>query len=389
MLKNLLQYKLLFIVFIAILIMVLGVGFWFADKKSEPKYASKIDQLMFDKDNKAPKFILTLSKQKENKLTKKPKITTEIVVPQVVTNQEVKELTIEEIIERLPILSKLEPNEPTQTLDYITINQDLTESKGGLILPKISEDGKKPWAEYGKNVEILPTFKKVAVVFKEMGFNPDAADLINKGFASEVSFSFTPYAVDVGTKILSARQFGHETYVDMLLSSKDFLKSDSGPLSMSITISKDEALDRLQRTLSTGAPIGGVVINDGIADEDNVLLLTFLLSEIKNRGLLMIDATKGDGIDKIKLEGLARRKADVVIDEDFSKKAIEEALKKAENIAFLKGQVLLVVNPKPVAVLAVRDWIASFSPQISYEEAQGAEIDKPLALVPVSNLVVE
>ncbi len=389
MVKNILQYKILFVVFIVVLAIVLGVGFWFADKKSEPQYASKIDQLMFDRDNKAPKFILTLSEQKEKKLPPKPKVTTDIVVPQVATDQEVKELTIEEIIERLPLLSKLQANEPTQTLDFITIDQELTETNGDLILPKISKDGKKPWAEYGKNVEILPNFKKVAIIFKNMGLNPEATNYINKGFASEVSFSFTPYAVDGGTKILSARQFGHETYVDMLLSSKDFLKSDSGPMSMSITISKDEALERLQKTLSTGAPIGGVVINDGIADEDNVGLLSFLLSEIKNRGLLMIDATKEDGIANIDVSGLARRKADVIIDEDFSKKAINEAIKKAENIAFLKGQVLLVVDPKPVVVLAVKEWVDSFSPQVSYEDAHGMEIDKPLALVPVSNLVVE
>lgn len=389
MVKNILQYKILFVVFIAVLAIVLGTGLWFADKKSEPQYASKIDQLMFDRDNKAPKFILTLSEQKEKKLPPKPKVTTDIVVPQVATDQEVKELTIEEIIERLPLLSKLQAKEPSQTLDFVTINQELTETNGDLILPKISEDGKKPWAEYGKHAEVLPNFKKVAVVFKNMGLNPEAVNSINKSFESEVSFSFTPYAVDGGTKILSARQFGHETYVDMLLSSKDFLKSDSGPMSMSITISKEEALERLRKTISTGAPIGGVVVNDGIADEDNVSLLSFLLSELKSRGLLMIDATKGNGIANIDVSGLARRKADVIIDEDFSKKAINEAIKKAENIAFLKGQVLLVVDPKPVAVLAVRDWIDSFSPQVSYEDAQGMEIDKPLALVPVSNLVVE
>ena len=54
------------------------------------------------------------------------------------------------------------------------------------------------------------------------------------------------------------------------------------------------------------------------------------------------------------------------------------------------GSVLVVVNPKPVVLHAVNDWIASFSPQISdYQELKNTVIEKPLALVPVSNVVVE
>ena len=389
MLQRIFQYKFLILIFIVVLAVVGSTGFWFASKKSEPVYSSKIDQLMFDTENQAPKFVLTLSKPEKKKRPPKPPVTTDIIVPQTVNDVETKELSIEEIIDKLPMLSKLGTKEPTQSLDYIVINEDLTESKDDMVLPRISEDGKKPWAEYGKTVDILPNFKKVAVVFKEVGFNSEAAEQISKGFNSEVSLSFTPYTVDSGTKILSARQFGHETYVDLLLSSKDFLKSDSGPMSMSLTISKDEALARLRKSLSTGAPIGGVVINDGVADEDNREILVALLVELKQRGLLMIDATRGNGIANLDVNGLARRKADIIIDEDFSRKAIKTALQEAEDIAFLKGQVLVVVEPKPVAVLAVKEWIDSFSPQLSYEEARGMEINKPLALVPVSNLVVE
>ena len=64
-------------------------------------------------------------------------------------------------------------------------------------------------------------------------------------------------------------------------------------------------------------------------------------------------------------------------------------LQTAENIAFDKGQVLIVADPKPVIVMALYNWIKTFSPQISYEEAKTVEISKPFALVPASNLVVE
>ena len=94
-------------------------------------------------------------------------------------------------------------------------------------------------------------------------------------------------------------------------------------------------------------------------------------------------------MSKLNINGLARRKADIVIDKDMTKDAIEEAIKKAENIAFDKGQVLIVADPKPIIIVALHSWIKTFSPQVSYEEAKTIEISKPFALVPLSNLVVE
>ena len=160
-------------------------------------------------------------------------------------------------------------------------------------------------------------------------------------------------------------------------------------MSMSITITKEEALLRLQKSLSTGAPVGGVVVNDGLVSEDNAELLNTLLEELQKRGLLLIDATSGDNLEKIAGKGLARRKADIVIDKDFRKAHIDDELKRAEEIAFSKGQVVVVVDPKPVAVVEVYKWIKSFSPQVSYEEAKTLELTKPFALVPISNLVME
>ena len=48
-----------------------------------------------------------------------------------------------------------------------------------------------------------------------------------------------------------------------------------------------------------------------------------------------------------------------------------------------------MTDAKPLAVMTIYNWIKSFSPQVSYEEAKTVEISKPFALVPLSNLVVE
>lgn len=370
MIEKLNQYKkLIGAVFLTLLVLV-GIGYLFADKKSEPVYLSKIDKLMFDDENKAPKFILTLPDYQPGKKKK-------------------KELTMDDVLATVPSVSKLGSKDPTQSLRHVNLNEKLTEINGDDRLPKISDNGKKPWIQYGKSVKVKPNFKRVAIVVKGLGFDEGALDMINKGFASEVSFSFSPYAQNSDKKIIPVRQQGHETYVDMLLASKDFLKSDSGPMSMSLTISSDESINRLKKSLNVGAPIGGVVVNDGVADESNSEILQKLMEELKTRGLLMIDATSGNGLENISVPGLARKKANFVIEDLLDKKLINQVLKMAENMALEKGQVLIVVESKPVILTAVNDWIKTFSPQVDYKESKNTKIEKPLALVPVSNLVVE
>lgn len=391
MVKKVTSYKILtLLTFIAVLSLAV-VGFWFAEEKSDPVYLSKIDKLMFDKTNKAPKFVLTLPDLQQLKQEQNNQISAELEwdIPQKKPEKLLDFNTLEDVIAHIPNLNQLKDKPATQQLKHINYAEGLTENKDSLILPKISEKGEKPWEEYGKSVNVQPNFKKVAVIIKGLGFDILSLEKIVKSFDSEVSISLSPYATNPGTKILPARQFGHETYVDLLLSSKDFLKSDSGPMSMSITISKEEALRRLQKSLSSGAPIGGVVVNDGIADIDNSELLTALLQELRSRGLLMIDATHENGLQKILVSGLARRKADIVIDNDFRREAIAQKLQQAEDIAYSKGRVLIVADPKPIVIMQLYEWINSFSPQVAYEEAKNMELTKPFALVPVSNLVTE
>ena len=390
--KRIASYKILTAISIIAVVVAAFAGLWVAQKKSAATFNSKLDKLMFDTVNKSPSFVLTLPTYDEMIKKQQSIISAEVEFDNTSTLKTVEEKkpsSLEEVVNNIPNLRILKDKEQTQTHRYVDLLEDLSETTNSLLLPKIASDGRKPWNEYGKSVEIKPNFKKVAVIIKGLGFDPSSLEKIAKSLDSEVSISLSPYAINPEKKILQARQLGHETYVDLLLSSKDFLKADSGPMSMSITITKEDALQRLRKSLATSAPIGGVVINDGVADESNSEIIVALLTELKNRGLAVIDATNGTGIDKIKIKGLARKKADIVIDKDFKKESIEKKFKQAEDLAFSKGHVLVVIDPKPIAIVSLYKWIETFSPQVEYEEAKNMELTKPFALVPVSNLVIE
>lgn len=386
MLKRLKQIRFLVLIILIAAAIIGVVGYIFAEKRSEPVYLSKIDRLMFEHQNKSPKFVLTLP---DKKFVKKalPQKKKEVPVKNDMTNQEL----VEKFLMSIPMLAMIPERTDLHSSKEIELNSDLVEEKDGLQLPKIAANGRKPWFEYGTRENVQPNFYRVAVVINNVGFDNMATGQIIKAFPSEISLAFTPYAQNLKQNIIEARKNGHETYMDMLLPSADVLKSDTGPMAMSLTISAAENLARIQKAIAPGAPIGGVVVNEGIADEDNLEHVVMILEDLRDRGLLMLDATHSEGINKIKIEGLARNKAQVIIDEGYEKELIQQKFLEAEEIAHDKGYVLVVVNTKPIVLSLLNDWINTFSPQLDYEQLKqpGQIIEKPFALVPVSNIVVE
>ena len=374
--------------------LLIGLGYFFAEKQSEPEFASKIDRIMFERKNKSPKFIITLpdastrraeilGQQTQNELEEQSQEQSE--------NNLDKGFSAAELAAKIPLTAKLTPIANPIALNPLDIRPDLSEEVNGMILPKTSEDGQRPWIEYAKTENVQPNFYKVAVVLKNLGMDSMITTAAIETMPANISLSFSPYGRDLSQAVRHAREFGHETYVDWLLCSKNFLKADSGPMAMSITQNKEENLQRAKASLNVRAPIGGMVVNNGIADETIVEHLQFIMEDMQKRGLLMIDATGEEGIDKVNIPGLARRKADIVIDTQFVRKDIDEQLKQAETIAKNNGSVLIAATPKPVVLHALKDWVETFSPQLTYEQMKEQQTtpEKPFVLVPVSNLVVE
>lgn len=393
MIENLEQKKILIVV---VLLTVLGlgaIGYFFANKKSEPVYISKIDRIMFDTQNQSPKYIITLP----DRTKAKPKQEQESFSLDENTQQEAAQPKepepqgLDAVMAQIPSLGKLGAATGQMPLPNTERRSDLLEETGGMKLPK-PNGNEKPWAAYGRKINVNPRFRRIAVIVKNLGLNQANAGLISKALPSEVSLSFSPYALEAAKQIKDARLAGHETYVDMLLSSKDFLKSDTGPMAMSLTASVEQNMQRLNQTLAVEAPVGGVIITPGVTDESIRDQMEKLLQNIQARGLLMVDATGENGIDNVQVSHLDRAKADFVLEENFSRQNIRQLLAQAEATALQNGQAIIVTEGKPVVIEELAAWFKSFSPQLSYEEMKAqnlTEIEKPFALVPISNLVVE
>lgn len=392
MIKLLKQYKLLIISIFLTILLLLGLGYLFAEQKSEPTFATKIDRIMFEKKNHSPKFVITLPDLKQKKSIETKEVIQASPQEVVIHKSENKEFSAIEFANKIPLMSKLKPISDPIPLLPTEIIAELSEKQDNMILPKIASDGRKPWIEYSKKETVQPNFYKVAIVLKNLGMDNMVTTAAIETMPANISLSFSPYATNPKEDVKKAREFGHETYVDWLLCSKNFLKTDSGPLAMSITQSKEENIKRALLSLNVEAPIGGMVVNSGIADENTYEQQKAIMENIKSRGLLIVDATNSEGISKINIDDLPRKKADIVIENKFVRSEIDNLLELAEKMAKVNGSVLIVATPKPVVLHAINDWINTFSPQLSYQQMKEQNIktvEKPYALVPVSNLVVE
>lgn len=379
---------------------VIGIGWYTAERKSEPYYRSKIDKIIYDRKNKSPKYVIVLpdrlqaaSEDKDTAEKNQPKTVSSSPERQTAAeSSETSAEVLQKILSTMPSIERL----PDLPQEKASLRQEADSSLevdfNGMKIPQISASGQKPWLEYSRPSTVSPGFFKVAVIVKNLGLNKRTTQSIINKLPGEVSLAFSPYGRNNAELVRLARAAGHETYVDLYLSSKDFLKSDNGPLSMNITSGQEENLNRLAKTVSSFSPLGGVVVNNGIADEYSRPRLQVIFEKIRDMGLLLVDATGEDDVSRITVDGLSRSRADIVINDEQNSDSVTSLLTQAESIARQKGAVVIVLDPKPLAIIRLAEWLQTFSPQLSYEEMKARNIttiERPFALVPVSAVVIE
>lgn len=391
-LKYLNKIKNLFVILPLLAGVMILLGLFFANEKSKPEFESPSERIMFETKNKSPKYVMTLPEVKKDKPAALSE--TDFNKPKEVVPQPRKKKTNNDKLNKLqiPFLTLLPVRGETKILDHLSPLESLQSStEDGLKLP-IKEETLKPWEVYGRKEEVMPMFSKVAVVLKNMGVNKNNADIMMQRLDSNISLSFSPYTTNLPIMIKKARENGHETYLDIILPARDFAATDSGPKALNYSKTPEENIEELEKVLGQNIAVGGMTINDGIDDAEYNPYFLAVMTMLEKRGLLLLDATHGINVGNNNVNGLDRVRADIIIDNDFDRKAVRQKLQQAEQLAVRHGNVVIVAEPKPVVVLELATWIKSFSKQLSYEEMKAqnvSEFEKPLILVPLSNLAGE
>ena len=168
-------------------------------------------------------------------------------------------------------------------------HKEYTEKKPVGILPK-SPAGKKPlWQVYANQTQMNPEKKPIAYVLGGLGNDYNLTVEAIKTLPSEVTLGFIPYTPNLQALIDMAREYGHETILEIPMESHDFPRLDAGMLALKIQDTPEEYTSKLETLLSRASGYSGVMNYLGskyILDDKSSV---FLLNDLKKRGLYFVE----------------------------------------------------------------------------------------------------
>jgi uncharacterized protein len=243
-------------------------------------------------------------------------------------------------------------------------------------LPRIAEDGRRPWQVYSRTVPILDN-PKIAIVMSELGLDETRTRIAIDRLPADVSLAFHPYAPEVGRWVQEARVAGHESLLAIPMEPLGYPRDDPGPNALLVEASLDENRANLHKSLGAAEGYVGVTNFMGSALMSNRPSYGPVLSELADRGLMFIDSNT---TIRSLTESLAERlplafnRSDRQIDAIPTAADIDEQLVGLEQLAKVNGQAIGFAQSYPLTFQRLEAWMPLLK-------------SKGIDLVPVSALI--
>lgn len=200
---------------------------------------------------------------------------------------------------------------------------------------------------------------KIAIIVTGMGLSRSSTtDAIN--MPGKFSFSFSPYSSNLKDFFATAKQKGHEVFVDLPLEPADYPISDPGPYALISSLGKEENLSRLKKIIAISEGASGFVTSREEKYQPPKEEVIPLMNELKNQNLKIVFASANDKSTippAISEAGLASVKADFFLDSKLNKEEILNNLAQLEKIAKEKGSAIAVVRPFPINIKIISAWL--------------------------------
>ena len=244
-------------------------------------------------------------------------------------------------------------------------------------LPAIGGDGRKPMDVYARPFDRNDPRPKIAIIVGGLGLGEAVTQAAVDRLPQGVTLAFTPYGTSLQGLVSTARANGHEVLLELPMEPFDFPDNDPGPNTLLTGPLGAENPMRLRWLMSRVMGYAGLVNSQGakfLASEPEV---KFVLSEASRRGLFVVD--NGQTEQSIAREtassaGAPFARADVQIDRNPIREAIEKEFTALENLAKQRGSAIGIAAAYPVTIDRVSAWAATLE-------------QKGIALAPVSALI--
>lgn len=236
----------------------------------------------------------------------------------------------------------------------------LEEPFGAGTIPRISEDGRKPWFSYSRPFDKLDERPRIILVIGGLGLSRLISEAAISDFPGAVSLVFSSFGEETSAWMAKARSLGHEVLLSIPMEPLDFPNSDPGPGTLLIKNNNAQNKALLLKHMVNGKGYLGLTSFSGSRFSTSPEKLRPMLQEIKNRGLIWFDAhlTPLSTDDALAREiGLPSTRADFSINENMSTSEVNQVLRDVEDTAQKTGSAVVVAQATPLCLRLFKEWI--------------------------------
>jgi len=258
----------------------------------------------------------------------------------------------------LPTPNDIETPPPDTSVEQ---NLNLVEDSPFGALPRIADDGRAPWQEYG-NAEVADINQPaISIIITGMGLRQASTTTAVEDLPAAITLAFSPYGRDLSSWTERARQYGHDTLLMLPMEPIRYPSNDPGPDTL---LRDDPASTNIERMHIVMGKMQGYVglINDmGSAFTASEEAMTPILQEAHDRGLMFVDARSTHFSVAAALAsdmGVPNAHNNRFIDQTPSEDAINDMLSALERTAISQGAAVGVARPLPITMRLLNDWAA-------------------------------
>ncbi|MFC3052734.1 divergent polysaccharide deacetylase family protein [Kordiimonas pumila] len=227
------------------------------------------------------------------------------------------------------------------------------------LLPKISDDGRKPFDVYAAARPRDDTSPRIALMVTGLGMKSNITKHALANLPKAVSLAFSPYASNLNMWGEQARRSGHEVFLTIPMEPVNYPQNDPGSLSLLTSMSSRENVNMLRSSLIRLTGYVGIVNDMGSRFTAASESMSPVLDELKLRGLMFVDSKTTPytrGATMAKAIGVPTAINNEYLDEDLAQEQIMEALDKLEKRAQAQGAAMGIGRPYPVTIEAIQTW---------------------------------
>ncbi|MCW2235937.1 divergent polysaccharide deacetylase family protein [Azospirillum canadense] len=231
-------------------------------------------------------------------------------------------------------------------------------------LPRIAEDGRKPWQVYARPFPAADKRPRIAIVLADMGVSGVTTGNALQKLPPTITLAFVPYADRLDNWVERARTKGHEVMLSVPMEPQTYPRDDPGPNALLTMLAPDRNLERLEWSLGRAVGYVGITSTTGSKFTGNADAMKPIVDTLKARGLMFLDARanpKSVGGALATQAGVPRAFADRVIDRDLSRGAIDDQLKELEAVAKANGSAVGIGSPYPSTIERINLWLTGLA----------------------------